>query len=82
LELSSSSFRVVFRSGQGPYSGRVSLSPEIEVFDADGADESVLLRSVRVGLSGVATTVGDLRSALRRNASTTAKLVEVESGEA
>jgi len=82
LELSSSSFRVVFRSGEGPYSGRVSLSPEIEVFDADGVDEPVLLRSVRVGLSGVAATVENLRSALRRNASTTARLVEFEPGEA
>jgi hypothetical protein len=64
FELSPFSFRVVFGSGNGPYSGRVSLSPEIEVFDANGDDEPVVLRSVRVKLSRVASTA--------------AKLVEVE----
>jgi hypothetical protein len=77
FELSPSHFRVQFTAGDGPYSGRVSLSPEIELFE-DSDDEPVLLRSVRVGLSGVSAQTKALRTELRKNSFTAKKLVEIE----
>lgn len=81
LELSPSSFRVVFRLGEGPYSGRVSLSSALELFDGAGDEEPVQLRSVMVGLAGVAAQAKRLRRALRKNPSTASVLVEVDDEE-
>jgi hypothetical protein len=77
FELSPLHFRVQFTAGNGPYSGRVSLSPEIGLF-GDSNDEPVQLRSVRVGLSGVVAQTKALRVELRMSTRTAKKLVEIK----
>lgn len=47
VELASGHLRVAFRAGKGPFAGRVSLSPEIEIYE-DADDDAVQLSAVRV----------------------------------
>jgi hypothetical protein len=53
VELTSMRLRVVYAMGRGPYSGRVSLAPEIEIFDRDN-HEPTQVRSVLVEMKPTA----------------------------
>ncbi|HEX5063698.1 MAG TPA: hypothetical protein VFV99_30175 [Kofleriaceae bacterium] len=63
VELTPTTLRIVFVAGQGPYSGRVSLSPRIEVFDRD-THQPQKLRSVLVEMKPTATQLARIRQRL------------------
>jgi hypothetical protein len=63
VELAPTSLRGVFAAGRGPYSGRVSLAPEIEFFDHD-AHASEQLRSVLVEMKPTATQLAQITQLL------------------
>jgi hypothetical protein len=64
IEVTETSLRVAFKQGCGPFSGRVSLAPEIEVFDRDD-HESEQLRSVRIEMKPTPTQLARLKELLR-----------------
>jgi hypothetical protein len=64
LELTPTTMRVVFVAGHGPYSGRVSLSPHIEIFDRD-AHTPKQLGSVLVEARPTTTQLARIKEYLR-----------------
>ena len=76
VELAPAWLRAVFVAGEGPMASRVSLSAELEIFDAEeGAPPEEPLRSVRVGLEAVQSQIEELRATLRQHLGD--RLVEV-----
>jgi hypothetical protein len=63
LELTPTTLRIVFAAGRGPYSGRVSLSPEIEIFDRD-AHQPQQVRSVLVEMHPTTTQLARIKQLL------------------
>ena len=63
LELTPTTLRIVFAPGRGPYSGRVSLSPEIEVFDRD-PHQPKQLRSLVVEMKPTTTQLARIKQLL------------------
>lgn len=75
LELGADFLRIVYVTGKGPISGRVSLAPSIEIFN--DAYKPALLQVVRIGLGLVANRVHELRDALRTIGPAREKLAEI-----
>jgi hypothetical protein len=66
VELTPASLRIMFVADRGPWSGRVSLSPQIEIFDRD-MHRSQQLRSVLVEMRPTKTQLERIRSLLAGN---------------
>jgi hypothetical protein len=64
LEVTPTTLRIVFAAGRGPYSGRVSLSPEIEIFDRD-THEPEQLRSLLVEMNPTTAQLAQIKRLLR-----------------
>lgn len=64
VELTPTTLRLVFAAGHGPYSGRVSLSPQLEIFDRDTHSPNQL-DSIRVELKATATQLARIKEFLR-----------------
>lgn len=63
VELTPTALRIVFVAGRGPYSGRVSLSPEIEIFDRD-THTPKQLRSVLIEMNPTASQLERIKQLL------------------
>jgi hypothetical protein len=68
LEITPTTFRIVFAEGRGPFSGRVSLSPKIEIFDRD-AHEPMQLRSVLVDMTPTKSQLARIETLFPRDMS-------------
>jgi hypothetical protein len=66
VEVTPTTLRIVFAPGRGPYSGRVSLSPKIEIFDHD-RHEPTQLRSVLVEMKPTRTQLTRVKQLLAAN---------------
>lgn len=64
LEVTPTTLRIFFAAGRGPYSGRVSLSPQIEIFDRD-AHIPAQLDSLLVELTATAAQVARIKECLQ-----------------
>ncbi len=66
LELAPTTLRLVFAPGRGPYSGRVSLSREIEIFDRD-SHKPKQVRSVLVAMKPTSSQRSRIEQLLASN---------------